>query len=139
MRQAPTDAENLMWGRLRARRLNGHKFRRQMPIDRYIVDFACFESKLVVELDGGQHHEQSAYDESRTLLINNAGYRVLRFWNNDVFENLEGVLSTILEYLEGEISMKSFKPPPNPLLKEGEQRSVTPPTGEGTVSPPASS
>ena len=100
MRQEPTNAEKLMWDRLRAKRLAGHKFRRQMPIDRFIVDFACFESKLVVELDGGQHAEQARYDEFRTSVINRKGYRVLRFWNSEVFENMEGVLATILANLE---------------------------------------
>ena len=99
MREVPTEAENLMWDRLRARRLGGHKFRRQMPIDRFIVDFACFESRLAVELDGGQHGEQASYDEFRTSVIKREGYRVLRFWNSEVFENLEGVLETNLFHL----------------------------------------
>ena len=101
MRQDPTDAEKLMWERLRAKRLNGYKFRRQMPIDRFIVDFACFDSKLVVKLDGGQHDKRVAYDEMRTSVINREGFRVLRFWNDEVFENLDGVLTTILSHLEG--------------------------------------
>ena len=100
MRQEPTNAEKLMWDRLRAKRLDGHKFSRQMPIDRFIVDFACFESKLVVELDGAQHEEQAAYDEFRASVINQKGYRMLRFWNNEVFENMDGVLATILSHLE---------------------------------------
>ena len=100
MREIPTEAESLMWDRLRARRLGGHKFRRQMPIDRFIVDFACFRSKLVVELDGGQHGEQAAYYEFRTTVINRNGYEVLRFWNSEVFGNLEGVLEMILVHLQ---------------------------------------
>ena len=101
MRADPTDAEKLLWDKLRAKRLNGHKFRRQMPIDNFIVDFACFKSKLVIELDGGQHDEQSSYDEFRTAVINREGYRVIRFWNDEVFENIDGVLSTILSNLGG--------------------------------------
>ncbi len=102
MRADPTDAEKLLWEKLRAKRLNGHKFRRQMPIDSFIVDFACFKSKLVIELDGGQHDEQSSYDEFRTAVINQEGYRVIRFWNDVVFENTDGVLSTILSNLDGQ-------------------------------------
>ena len=100
MRQSPTDAERLVWEHLRARRLDGYKFRRQMPIDGFIVDFACFRSKLVVELDGGQHMERMVRDEFRTAVINRNGYEVLRFWNGEVFENLEGVLETILVHLQ---------------------------------------
>ena len=99
MRSNPTDAEKLLWEKLRAKRLNGHKFRRQMPIDSFIVDFACFASKLVVELDGGQHDEGSSYDDFRTAVINREGYRVIRFWNDEVFENMDGVLLTILANL----------------------------------------
>ncbi len=102
MRQDPTDAEKLIWDRLRAKRLNGYKFRRQMPIDRFIVDFACFDRKLVVELDGGQHDEHATYDQMRTSVINREGYRVLRFWNNEVFDDLDGVLTTILAHLQQE-------------------------------------
>ena len=100
MRQSPTDAERLVWEHLRARRLDGYKFRRQMPIDGFIVDFACFRSKLVVELDGGQHMERVVHDEFRTAVITRNGYEVLRFWNGEVFENLEGVLETILVHLQ---------------------------------------
>jgi adenine-specific DNA-methyltransferase len=85
---------------LRDRRLNGAKFRRQVPIGNYIVDFVCQEAKLVVELDGGQHADQVAYDTARTEWLVSVGYRVLRFWNTDLTENEEGVLTAIYNELE---------------------------------------
>ena len=101
MRSAPTYAERLMWEHLKGKRLGGHKFRRQMPIDEFIVDFACFASKLVVELDGEQHAENGSYDEFRTSVIGRHGYEVLRFWNHEVLEDLDGVLAVIRAKLEG--------------------------------------
>lgn len=109
MREAPTQAEELMWEQLRAKRLGGHKFRRQMPIEGFIVDFACFASKLVVELDGEEHRDRAVYDEFRTRVINKSGYRVLRFWNHEVFEDLDGVLAVIRVELERGTS--SVSPP----------------------------
>ncbi len=100
LRRDQTDAERVLWFRLRDRRLSGWKFRRQVPIDRYIVDFCCAETKLVVELDGGQHDQDRARDEVRTGLLEAKGYRVLRFWNNDVLSNSDGVLTSILGNLE---------------------------------------
>ena len=85
-----------MWSILRSRQLAGCKFRRQVPIDRYFADFACLETRLVVELDGGQHVEQADYDAERTRALETRGWRVLRFWNNDVLENIEGVAEAIL-------------------------------------------
>ena len=84
----------MLWNRLRNRQIDGHKFARQVPIASYICDFVCRERRLVVEVDGGQHSE-SASDEIRDRRLNEDGYRVLRFWNNDVLGNLEGVLMTI--------------------------------------------
>jgi len=95
-----TDAERLLWQALREKQLNGHRFRRQHPIGKYIADFACAERKLVIELDGGQHQDQLVYDEQRTAFLQENGWQVLRFWNNDVMNNLEGVLSTIVGNLE---------------------------------------
>ncbi|MCC7049503.1 MAG: endonuclease domain-containing protein [Alphaproteobacteria bacterium] len=100
LRRDSTDAERAMWRLLRSRRLVGHKFRRQLPIGPYIADFACFEGKLVVELDGGQHGIAIARDAARTRAIERHGFRVVRFWNNDVLANPEGVLTMILQALE---------------------------------------
>lgn len=94
-----TDAERMLWQALREKQLNGHRFRRQHPIGKYIADFACIERKVVVELDGGQHQDQVAYDELRTAFLQENAWRVLRFWNNDVLNNIEGVLFTIAENL----------------------------------------
>jgi very-short-patch-repair endonuclease len=94
LRGASTDAEGVLWYRLRARRLNGHKFVRQEPIGPYTVDFICRESRLVVEVDGGQHAD-SQHDVVRDKWLTDHNYRVLRFWNNDVSQNLAGVLETI--------------------------------------------
>lgn len=99
LRRDSTDAERAMWRLLRSRQLAGHKFRRQLPIGPYIADFACFARKLVVELDGGQHGIAVARDAARTRVIERHGYRVARFWNNDVLENPEGVLTMILAAL----------------------------------------
>jgi very-short-patch-repair endonuclease len=100
MRAQPTDAERVLWQRLRhdIALVNSH-FRRQAVIGPFIVDFASRKAKLVIELDGGQHDLQEAADTQRTRTIETAGYRVLRFWNNDVLGNLEGVLSEIQRVL----------------------------------------
>jgi very-short-patch-repair endonuclease len=96
MRAEPTDAERVLWQRLRhdIKLVDSH-FRRQAAIGPFIVDFASRKAKLVIELDGGQHDWQQASDASRTLRIEAAGYRVLRFWNNDVLGNIDGVLNEI--------------------------------------------
>ena len=91
LRARPTDAERKLWTILRYRQMDGHRFRRQAPIGRYIADFVCFERKLVVEVDGGQHALQVQRDSARTAWLHAQGYRVLRFWNNDVLENVDGV------------------------------------------------
>ena len=95
LRRDLTDAERLIWCRLRNRGLYGHKFRRQHPVGPYVVDFVCIEERLVVEIDGGQHAEQAARDEMRSVFLKAKGYRVLRFWNNEVMANIEGVLAAI--------------------------------------------
>jgi very-short-patch-repair endonuclease len=100
LRQNMTDAETLIWYQLKDRQLNGFKFLRQYIIGKYIVDFVCRQKKLIIELDGSQHAENMLYDEQRTQFLNSLGYRVLRFWNNDVFENMEGILEEILEKIE---------------------------------------
>ncbi len=96
LRRNQTDAEFKLWLHLRNRRLSGLKFRRQVPVSGFIADFLCEEAKLIVEVDGGQHAE-SASDPARTAALQAAGFEVLRFWNNDVLQNVEGVLARILE------------------------------------------
>ncbi len=85
----------MLWNHLRGRRVDGYKFRRQAVIEPYIVDFACFEAKLIIEVDGGQHMDQAVYDERRTESLEGMGYRVLRFWNTEVLNELPVVLEQI--------------------------------------------
>jgi very-short-patch-repair endonuclease len=99
LRRNMTDVEQKLWYRLRNRHLTGWKFRRQHEIDHYIVDFVCTDAMLIVELDGSQHAEQVDYDTRRTRHLHALGYRVLRFWNNDVLTDTESVLEVILEAL----------------------------------------
>jgi very-short-patch-repair endonuclease len=91
--------ECILWGHLRDRRLNGAKFRKQMWLAGYIADFACSEARLVVEADGSQHADDVAYDAARERAFARLGWRVLRFWNNEITENLEGVLTVIANAL----------------------------------------
>jgi very-short-patch-repair endonuclease len=94
LRQNQTEAEKIIWHALKAKRFEGYKFRRQFLINPYIVDFACTEKMLVMEIDGGQHCE-NRQDEVRTKVLEAQGWQVIRFWNNDVMGNLDGVLSTL--------------------------------------------
>src|SRR5690349_4431487 len=98
MRHISTDAEKKLWRLLRSRQLDSVKFRRQVPIGSYIVDFVCHEKRLIVEADGGQHAE-SAKDVERDRWLADAGYRILRFWNNDILKNSSGVFEAILSEL----------------------------------------
>jgi very-short-patch-repair endonuclease len=95
LRHEQTDCETRLWQHLRAHRLFGLKFRRQQPVGDYVVDFFCSEHRLVVELDGGQHRERAAFDLERDAWLRSHGYAVLRYWNNDVMGNLDGVLEDI--------------------------------------------
>jgi very-short-patch-repair endonuclease len=96
MRKTPTEAERKLWWHLCHRPpLRGSHFRRQVQIGPYIADFSCHQLKLVIEIDGGQHGAQTTKDEIRTLRLASEGYRVLRFWNNDVLSNIDGVLTEI--------------------------------------------
>ena len=101
LRQRQTEAEKTLWARLRNRQLEGVKFRRQQPIGHYVVDFASFENRIIVEIDGGQHNERgiSEKDEERTAWLKGEGYHILRFWNNEVLKNVDGVLEVIREAL----------------------------------------
>jgi very-short-patch-repair endonuclease len=112
LRKNQTDAERKLWHRLRARELCGYKFRRQYPIAPCIVDFVCIEKTLVVEIDGGQHGTMTEIDNTRTEFLNARGYRVLRFWNNEVLRQLDAVLAKILDSLT--------HPHPDPLPQAGE-------------------
>jgi very-short-patch-repair endonuclease len=94
MRLEPTEAERQLWGLLRDRRLADHKFRRQVPVGRFIIDFFCADRKLIVELDGSQHADDPT-DRRRDRWLNQHGYRVLRVWNNDLSTNRSGVLDSI--------------------------------------------
>ena len=109
LRRNSTEAERMLWRALRLQQ-SEFEWRRQMPIGRYVVDFACFSAKLIIELDGGHHAFQEDYDEERTRFLQGEGYRVMRFWNRDVVENLDGVFTAIATELS-----KS----PSPLGGEG--------------------
>ena len=108
LRHKSTDAEILLWQHLRERRLLNCKFRRQVPIGKYIVDFLCEDPPIIIELDGGQHMEQEDYDQARTDWLNANGFHVLRFWNSDVMNNIEGVLESLFSTLQE--SMPTVKP-----------------------------
>ena len=111
LRRSMTDAELLLWRHLRAHRLLGAKFKRQQPLGNYIVDFVCFEATVVIEIDGGQHLE-SERDRQRDAWLHGRGYKVLRFWNNEVLEQTEAVLEKILQVL-------TPSPHPSPARGEG--------------------
>jgi very-short-patch-repair endonuclease len=101
LRREQTDVERRLWFELRGRHFAGFKFRRQQPIGPYVADFACFEAKLIIELDGGQHGSEDAvvYDEARTQFPRNEGFMVLRFPNHEINRNLDAVLDAIGRYL----------------------------------------
>lgn len=103
MRKRPTRAEKTLWQHLRGKRMRGFRFRRQQPIDRFIVDFYCRQAQLVVELDGSSHDstEAAEYDDQRTLFLEALGLSVLRFSNKQVIYETDTVLNTIAEHLSG--------------------------------------
>jgi very-short-patch-repair endonuclease len=118
MRAQPTDAERVLWQRLRHDiALAGSHFRRQALISSFIVDFVSRKARLVIELDGGQHNEHQEADARRTRLIEANGYRVLRFWNHDVFGNIDGVLTEI---------QSALTPTPDPSPQGGGEKKATP-------------
>ena len=100
LRKNPTDAERLLWQKLRFWQVDGRKFRRQQPLGGYIVDFVCLERRLIVELDGGQHADRNAYDKKRDDWLRSQGFVILRFWNHDVLNNIDGVMEQILDSLK---------------------------------------
>lgn len=119
MRKEPTEAERKLWSILRAKRLQGWKFRRQQQIDRYIADFVCFEARLIVEADGSQHAESEA-DGIRDAYLQQRGFRMVRFWNNDILNNPDGVATAILAALHPPL------PNPSPARGEGLKRHLKP-------------
>ena len=131
LRKNMTDTERLLWQHLRNRELGGYKFRRQRPVGPYIVDFVCLEKKLVVEVDGGQHAGQLELDAKRSDYLKEKGYRVLRFWNNEVLKETESVLTVILSSLDGNVTALSPSSPLAPALsprgeRENKRRSSSP-------------
>jgi len=120
LRRDITDAERVMWRQLRSRQLAGYKFRRQQPIDHYIVDFICFSHRFIIEIDGGQHADPTPYEEERTRYLERHGFRIARFWNNEVFGNAEGVCATILHLLHTpHLPAATRRAPPSPARGEG--------------------
>ena len=103
LRKNHTDAEKLLWNRLRSRQVAGCKFKRQFAIEHYIVDFVCLSRNLIIELDGGQHNEATDYDTTRTKFLTAKGFKVIRFWNNEVFDETETVLEKIFDELKREL------------------------------------
>jgi len=118
LRRNSTKAENLLWGYLRAKQFDELKFRRQQPIGNYVVDFVCFEKKIIMEVDGGQHATKKEKDNKRDKWFKERGFTVLRFWNNEVLTNISGVLEVIrINCLNN--------PPLTPPIKGGELKKRT--------------
>ena len=114
LRTHQTDAELRLWFHLRAHRFMGKKFKRQKPVGHYIVDFICFDPKLIVEIDGGQHAEQVEYDRRRDAYLHSEGFTVLRFWNNQVLCETDTVLESIRQ------AITTLSPGPSPASGRGE-------------------
>lgn len=115
LRKQTTDAERELWKHLKAKQVERFKFRRQQPIGKYVVDFACFEKSIIIEADGGQHAEENK-DFERDEWLKSQGFKVIRFWNNDILGNIEGVMETIREQCLNH-------PPLNPLpSREGKSK-----------------
>ncbi|WP_420642830.1 endonuclease domain-containing protein [Candidatus Leptofilum sp.] len=112
MRQQPTEPERRLWQHLRRKQLGGFRFRRQQPLGAYIVDFYCHEARLIVEVDGDSHAFQEKYDAERTAWLEEQGNHVIRFWNVEVMQNLDGVLQVILAKCEALVSSEQNQPPP---------------------------
>lgn len=127
LRNNGTDAEKRLWYHLRNRQVLGAKFRRQHAFDNFVVDFVSFDAMLIIELDGGQHAEQSVYDQARDAVLAKIGFKVLRVWNNEVFQKFNGIMDTI--YFEVEKRM-------TPLARENHPHPHPPLEGEGVISAP---
>jgi len=125
LRRAMTDAEQKLWYYLRAHRFMGRKFKRQKPLGRYVVDFVCLEEQLIIELDGGQHAESHEYDQARDAWLRSEGYTVLRFWNNEMMNETEGVLGRIRIAIDAGAQtrasgLQALSPGPSPTSGRGE-------------------
>ena len=149
LRKQATDAERYLWRHLRDRQIAGYRFRRQVPVAGFIADFACLEAKVIVELDGGQHAQHVGYDEQRDRLIEAQGFRILRFWDNQVFLETQAVLEQIMRALESPAPHPDLSPQAGdkgtleaeqgngegglaPLSGEGNgEADLAPPKGEG--------
>ncbi|MEA2999438.1 MAG: hypothetical protein QOK17_1271 [Sphingomonadales bacterium] len=134
LRREMTPAERRLWSRLRGRRLGGFKFKRQEWVGPFIADFYCWEARLIVELDGTQHADRDEYDRARSAYLKREGFRVVRFWNNQVTDELERVLSTILAILEERVpspSRRASRTGPLPLPEGERARQPSPHRGEG--------
>jgi very-short-patch-repair endonuclease len=122
LRRTMTDAEQKLWYHLRAHRFMGRKFKRQKPIGRYVVDFICLEDKLIIELDGGQHSENMEYDQERDSWLRSQGYTVLRFWNNELMNEIESVLERIRIAIDNEAgASETLSPGPSPVNGRGDE------------------
>jgi very-short-patch-repair endonuclease len=122
LRRNPTDTERKLWHRIRDKQIENFRFRRQRPIGKYIVDFICLEANLVIELDGGQHVEQLQYDAERTKYLSAQGLHVLRYWNNDVMQNIEGVLEDVRAAL---MQRAPLSTPSQPSPREGKEQAAS--------------
>ncbi|MDE2093464.1 MAG: DUF559 domain-containing protein [Burkholderiales bacterium] len=126
LRKSSPEAERAIWNALRNRQLDGHKFRRQHPVGAYFADFACIEAMLIVEIDGAQHFEPEAMsaDARRTVVLEAHGFHVMRFDDRQALTELEGVLTSILDWLD------TRRPHPNPLPQAGEGAKTSSLAGE---------
>ena len=117
LRREATDAERVLWNHLRAHRMAGYKFRRQVVIEPYIVDFVCLKARLIVEADGGHHLEQAEEDLKRSVFLESLGYKVMRFWNDEILGDIDAVLESIHRYL-----IEAPSPRPSPWGRGGKGR-----------------
>ena len=137
LRQNQTETEKKLWLYLRSRQMVGYKFRRQQPIGPYVVDFCCLKKRLILELDGGQHTSQIEADKRRTQFLEKEGFRVIRFWDNEIFQNREGVLEKIVEFINH--PHPALSPQGRGKEKKGSKEEKVPPVlpsplaGEGRV------
>src|SRR4051812_13164516 len=131
LRREMTPQEKILWSQLRGRRFEGAKFRRQMWLAGYIADFACPDARLVVEADGSQHADNAEYDAQRERAVHDLGWSTLRFWNNEIAENLDGVLIAIMQHLPSPSQAASQPAVPLPCRERGDGPAPTPlPEGE---------